>query len=514
MLLWLQVSHKQLQEECVALEEGDHTHHYTLQQSRLRDTGFESETGLASVYIYKREGDVAVEILQPFISQDPRYFRYDISLLFLHLSLHAFLPYALFAPLLKLEIGVVLNTLYTHVVCVCLCMYRLSGHRTVEVMQMDRALTEHGKAEVMTDTYRSCIRRALRWANMGFTVSVEHPSDGANCEPTNTSSDKKKVQAEATAKKKNQELLKTDPPRPFLSGQVAYSLASEVIGLLHGLLTEPGAAVVWSTAIKSAFLHSLVTIPSLVPRLTAYTMEVHACVATGSRPSQPNQLLQAACIANATFAALGGFREGLCSGMRVQVVGGSVKDCFGTIQSMAERKGLATVKMEEDPFCFGPDKTLEVPVSRLVPPKRDTLISLQQLGVGPQLCQAICAVLNSTGPSLTHAHSSSDANTSPLGLCRLFAELRTRACMCLSQYVNDPVMVRLFLSQSPPGDDQPSSLELLSQEAERCNCGLRLSLVEAHCQSLRMLYRDCARPPPPLLNTLTTKVWATCAYVL
>ena len=38
--------------------------------------------------------------------------------------------------------------------------------------------------------------------------------------------------------------------RPFLSGQVAYSLASEVIGLLHGLVTVPGAAEVWSTAIK------------------------------------------------------------------------------------------------------------------------------------------------------------------------------------------------------------------------------------------------------------------------
>ena len=35
-----------------------------------------------------------------------------------------------------------------------------------------------------------------------------------------------------------------------MSGQVAYSLASEVIGLLHGLVTVPGAAEVWSTAIR------------------------------------------------------------------------------------------------------------------------------------------------------------------------------------------------------------------------------------------------------------------------
>ena len=58
-----------------------------------------------SVYVYKRGNESAAEILQPLIQQDPRQFR-------------------------------------------------LSGHRMQEVMQMDRALTEHGKAEVVTDSYR------------------------------------------------------------------------------------------------------------------------------------------------------------------------------------------------------------------------------------------------------------------------------------------------------------------------------------------------------------------------
>ncbi len=96
---------------------------------------------------------------------------------------------------------------------------------------------------------RVCQRRALRWASLGFLVSIGPPS-GASGEPSGSIVDKKKAKAEAAAKKKNLELLKTDPPRPFVSGHVAYSLASEVIGLLHGLLTEPGAAEVWSTAIK------------------------------------------------------------------------------------------------------------------------------------------------------------------------------------------------------------------------------------------------------------------------
>lgn len=374
-----------------------------------------------------------------------------------------------------------------------------------EVMQIDRALSEHGKAEVVTDSYRACVRRALRWAALGFTVSVEPPTDGGAGDPPGNVVDKKKAHSEGAAKKKNQELLKTDPPRPFLSGHVAYSLASEVIGLLHGLLTEPGAAEVWSTAIKGSLLQSLVSIPTLIPRLASYTLEVHASVATGSPPNQPDQLLQAACIANATFAALGGFKESIRAGMRVQVVGGVTEDCYGTIQSLAERKGLATVQMEDDPMCFGAGKTLEVPLSRLVPPKKDTLLPLQQLGVGPELCQAICSVLSSSAPSLTHAHSSSDANTSPLGVCRLFAELRARVCMCLAHHIKDSSIARLFLSQ-PVETDQPSFEELLSQEARRSNCGLRVSPVESYCQSLRMLYRDCARPPPPRVTQMHVKV--------
>ena len=64
------------------------------------------ETGQTSVYVYKRPDESSAEILQPLISQDPHQFR-------------------------------------------------LSGHRVQEVMLIERALTEQGKAEVVTDTYRS-----------------------------------------------------------------------------------------------------------------------------------------------------------------------------------------------------------------------------------------------------------------------------------------------------------------------------------------------------------------------
>ena len=49
-------------------------------------------------------------------------------------------------------------------------------------------------------------------ASMGFVVSIGSPSGGTG-EPSGTTVDKKKAKAEAAAKKKNLELLKTDPPR-------------------------------------------------------------------------------------------------------------------------------------------------------------------------------------------------------------------------------------------------------------------------------------------------------------
>ena len=232
--------------------------------------------------------------------------------------------------------------------------------------------------------------------------------------------------------------------RPFLSGQVAYSLASEVIGLLHGLVTSPRAAEVWGTAIREALLNSLLSTPQLVPKLVSFSNQTHKNAASGTPPPSPGRLLQASCITNATFAALGGFKEGVRPGVRVQVVGEGLCETHGVIQSISERKGVASVKFSDDPLCFGANRSFEVPLSRLVPPQKETL-PLKQLRVGEELCRAICALLQTTSPSITHAHSSIDANDPSLGLCRLFAEMRTRACMALCYHLQDEVFRRLFV---------------------------------------------------------------------
>jgi len=244
-------------------------------------------------------------------------------------------------------------------------------------------------------------------------------------------------------------------------------------------------------------LQSLLSVPDLAPKLASFTESVHCCVASGGVLPSPGELLQSACIANATFAALGGFKESVRVGTKVQVVDSGVQDSCGVIQSISERRGLANVQFPDDDYCFGPNKVLEVPLSRLLPPQKDTL-PLSQLRVREELCNAICALLATAPPSITHAHTSADANTPSLGLCRLFAELRTRACMSLTHHVKDSLFSKLLFSHSP--------LELLGSQAEECSPGQRVSLMESHCQSLRMLYRDCARPAPPRIEKRRTEV--------
>ena len=368
------------------------------------------ESGQASVVIYRRDHEGAADILHMLLNQDPRQ----------------------------------------------------PGHRMEAVLQLDQTLNEEGKVEIFTDSYRSCQRRALRWANMGFTVSIEAPS-GRTGQPSGTEADRKRAKVEAVCRKKNLELLKTDPPRPFLSGQVAYSLASEIIALLNGLLADEEAAQVWREAIREVLDTSLSFVPSIVPQLEEYCSRVHSCVTSGYPPSSPGELLSAACLANATFAALGGFKDTLRPGMSVEVTGrGMMEGSQGTVISISERRGVANVQFEDDALCFTPSKTLEVPLIRLRPPEVGSL-PVQQLELQESLCAAFKGVLSSSPLTLKATHSKVDASLPALGLCRLFAELRTRAALSLSHHSQLEGLREMLLNCC--------STEQLLRHAQSCDPG-------------------------------------------
>ena len=77
------------------------------------------------------------------------------------------------------------------------CTYgdpRQLAHRMETVLRLDQPLIDHGKAKVLIDNYKTCFRRTIRWANMGFTVSIEPPAGPSN-EPSGSESDRKKSES-------------------------------------------------------------------------------------------------------------------------------------------------------------------------------------------------------------------------------------------------------------------------------------------------------------------------------
>lgn len=372
------------------------------------------ESGHASVYIYRRNSENAAEILQLLLNQDPRQL----------------------------------------------------AHRMETVLRLDQSLTDEGKAEILTDSYRVCFRRSIRWANMGFTVSIEPPA-GTTSEPSGTESDRKRAKAESSCKKKNLELLKTDPPRPFLSGTVAYLLASEIIGLLNGLLADHDAAQVWKNAIQDVIQSSLESVPKSLPKLEHYCTLVHQAVDKCEAPPTPDVQLSAASIANACFAALGGFKDTLRPNMKVEVIGEGLEEGqVGVVNSISEQRGVANVQFE-DKYCFGVNSTLEVPLSRLHPPHIGSL-PLRQLELETSLCHALVCVLGTSSLTISNPHTGMDGSGEGMSYCRLYAELRTRATMCLSHQLSiDEEFKKLFVSECGDLQQLRRQTELVKPGEER-----------------------------------------------
>jgi len=65
--------------------------------------------------------------------------------------------------------------------------------------------------------------------------------------------------------------------------------------------------------------------------------------------------------------------------------------------------------------------------------------------------------------------------------------------MVLSLEVRDPGFADEFLSYNN------DITETMSAIAHLCTSGNRLAVIEALCEHLRMVYHDCAHPPPPPL---------------
>ncbi|XP_062371736.1 probable E3 ubiquitin-protein ligase HECTD4 isoform X2 [Sardina pilchardus] len=417
-----------------------------------KDAGEESEAvdGKLSIFIHKREDQSSHEVLQPLLSSsEGRPFRLG------------------------------------------------TGANMEKVVKMDRDMTKTGCCEVVTEEASAALRKANKWAQSGLIVSVGPPVEALAQETSGatTTGDKKKSAQTAVCRDRNADLARSDPVRPFISGHVANSMAAEVIALLHSLLTAPesNTAQIWTSTAEKVLSRALM----FIPQLGKYAESI---LENGSSSGRKLATLQAiGRQAVAALCALGGFKETIKIGSEVQVVGKGVLGSVGVVMSINEQEGIATVKFPSCEYrraCKASD-VLTVPISRLCTPRSEAL-PLYKLSITEKVVQAVQSMLLPQEGSLsihTSLPASGDGSSPVMAAVRLLAEIRTRACLVMAQLLEDSSFCEEFIQQCP------AAVEVLNLVAQECSPGERLGMVESQCERLRMLYRDCARPPPPPLQT-------------
>uniref|UniRef100_K7F6L4 HECT domain E3 ubiquitin protein ligase 4 n=1 Tax=Pelodiscus sinensis TaxID=13735 RepID=K7F6L4_PELSI len=422
-----------------------------------KDPGEESEAvdGKLSIFIHKREDQSSHEVLQPLLScssSEGRPFRLG------------------------------------------------TGANMEKVVKMDRDMTKRGCCEVITEEAAAALRKATKWAQSGLIVSVGPPVEANSPETTSglSTGDKKKTAQTSICRERNSELARTDPVRPFISGHVANSMAAEVIALLHSLLMAPesNAAQIWTTTAEKVLSRALM----YIPQLGKYAESI---LENGSSSGRKLAKLQRiARQAVAALCALGGFKETIKIGSEVQVLGRGIAGSIGVVASINEQEGIATVRFP--PASIDCRKTsqasdiLTIPLSRLCVPRSEAL-PLHKLSITEKVVQAVQSMLLPQEGSLsihTSLPATGDGSTPVMAVVRLLGEIRTRlrACLVMAQLLEDSLFCEEFIEQCP------AAVEVLNLVAQECSPGERLLVVEVQCERLRMLYRDCARPPPPPLQ--------------
>ena len=123
---------------------------------------------------------------------------------------------------------------------------------------------------------------------------------------------------------------RTESSRPFISGQVAHTMASEVISLLHGLLasTASETAKIWAAAVGDVLCEALGNVPDLMKTLEAKGRALQKGDQTLAQDPEPDEdgqfsnehewFFKARNVV-ASLCALGGFHQIVHSGCTVQV---------------------------------------------------------------------------------------------------------------------------------------------------------------------------------------------------
>ncbi|XP_059095573.1 probable E3 ubiquitin-protein ligase HECTD4 [Tigriopus californicus] len=349
-------------------------------------------------------------------------------------------------------------------------LFRPVGNEPMErVVVIDQLLTRSQRAEILTEDATLVLRKATKMAQHGFTVSIE-PPDKVDQNP-----EQRLLHMEETCRDKNRVLLKTSPQRPFVSSQVANTLATEIVSLINSLLLFKKADL-WSDTILSGLKRS-------VERFSDF-LNQEALLFTADQ----NKLLEIFSLGRtilASLSILGSFQETLKEGMDITVVSEHGIHSPGVVQSVNWEHCTAMVLLNvEQPSFQIPLSSVQSQQQVLVEtfrPLFPLIIKMSQLLLVPN--------------SLGHDHlstplpGSGDDHELRLMTARLVSEIRVSTCAVLAQYTRDEEFSSRFMQESCHAVDM---LKCLAKEVGAVD---HIEKVQINCSRLRGIYRDCVKPP-------------------
>ena len=364
------------------------------------------------------------------------------------------------------------------------------------LLNLVTALKDSTKAEYCSTSRSQALRTAQRLAGKQFLVSVGKPSSGKASSLGGF--DLKRQQSYDECKQKN-ELLRKDPLRPFISGQVAVSMAFEIITMLHSLSTSGADA--WVSAIREVISDTLGLVSTIFPSIFILCNNIHKATECNQTPPQaPLKYIAEGKPLAAVLAILGGFKETIHKGAQVRVLNTDCAKDTGVVKEVLDQQSLALVNLQNGVNASKhrvPKEAFEIPQARLV---SDSLpmIALDKLNISEEMIHSLLFILSQPNLDMGTVSPSVDASGPEYALCRLYNEIRTRAALLLSRLSDNYEMAKGILKL------HPTCLDQFLKVSKQCNPADRDNILEKQVNSLRMMYRDCARPPAPPITIKKT----------
>lgn len=374
---------------------------------------------------------------------------------------------------------------------------QLSGlpFNPARLLNLVTALKDNTRAEYCSTSKTQSMRNAQRLAGKNFLVSIGNPLTG---KPTSHGGyDLKRQQSYDQCRIKN-DLLKKDPLRPFISGQVAVSMAQEIITMLHSLSISKAQA--WVSAIKEVISDTLITVPHLINHIYTLCNNIHKSAEKGQYlPRLPIQHFTDMKPLAAVLVILGGFKESIHQKALVRVRNTDCQTDTGIVKQVLEHQSQALVILQHEieGSVHVPKDPLMIPEARLIPSSMQFL-ELDKLDMSEELINCLVFILSKQSVDVGTVSPSIDASGPQYALCRLFNEIRTKAVLLFSRLANNYTTAKIILEK------HPACLDQLLEVSRQCNPGDRQFSLEKQVLQLRLLYRDCARPPAPPITIKKT----------